>query len=741
MARNPGTTKSPVNKENIGETVQCEFNTLEDIFIPGHKYCFLAGSGISLAAPSCLPTGKQFTGTLLDICIPKSESTEILGLMDPERKGMRNSGDFLRFEELMEYLSQSVDPELHILDEYANCRTPNFNHHFLAQMIIQEHPVLTTNFDSLIEIALLEAGVQPDQICPTIFQHDWEPSNYNKRHVVYKLHGSLNDVRTNQSCRESIQATLKQISLGKNELLQLEYWKRLALKPLLQNYDLVVMGYSGLDDFDLLPTLMNISSDTNIIWINHVPGHSPSTARINSLRELDSSTNTKEGDPRRIWRLLSGFSQSESRLPAHIICINLDTMQFSNWMWGRFLNSPLPQIKVEPVNKKSKKPPLTLSPVDQWLLAGKIYNDRNLQAEGLRAYQTALTIAKAEGAREKMGKCFIGIGLLLHILGKTKQAKENDLHALKVAESCHDHTTMATMLNEIGMDAFNERKFKEAEKMLQQALKVSRQLEDRHFEALTLNNWGLFEWYRGNFKKAKDFYNETAAINDQLGDLRAKAINYLNLGLLCQAQHSYGEAIQKYRQVIEIAEKLGALITVTKALNSIGQILEAQGEIMEAFEYYEHALQISQKIENPHLRLRCLISLAELHYKLRQVDEAFDYYEQLMEIPDQLEDSDMKKSLAKASLLARMGVIYHYKNRMNDSLKAFEDSLALYNKFDPAAGKCTALTQFAFLLDDIGQKSKAIQLLKEARVIAKALRDPGLLKIVMDMQEHVFMGR
>ena len=78
--------------------------TLERIFQPKDNFCFLVGSGISLDPPSCLPTGYQFTKDILERLIPEKERQTVLTLMNPEREEMRDPGDFLRFEQLMEYM-------------------------------------------------------------------------------------------------------------------------------------------------------------------------------------------------------------------------------------------------------------------------------------------------------------------------------------------------------------------------------------------------------------------------------------------------------------------------------------------------------------------------------------------------------------------------------------------------------------------------------------------------------------
>ena len=41
------------------------------------------------------------------------------------------------------------------------------------------------------------------------------------------------------------------------------------LKNLLENRDLIVMGYSGSDDYDISELLVSIKTNRKIVWINH----------------------------------------------------------------------------------------------------------------------------------------------------------------------------------------------------------------------------------------------------------------------------------------------------------------------------------------------------------------------------------------------------------------------------------------------------------------------------------------
>ena len=70
----------------------------------------------------------------------------------------------MRFESLVEILRDNIDEDLKLIDFYGECDKPNLQHFFLASMILKGHFVMTTNFDFLIELALLQMNVPREQI-------------------------------------------------------------------------------------------------------------------------------------------------------------------------------------------------------------------------------------------------------------------------------------------------------------------------------------------------------------------------------------------------------------------------------------------------------------------------------------------------------------------------------------------------------------------------------------------------
>ncbi len=129
---------------------------IKDLINNEAKLTFLVGAGCSVDAPSCLPAGRPMMEAIINYTCAESEREKILNLKD------------LRFEQLVEIVRDRLDPKLKIIDYYGQSDKPNLQHFFLAGMIKKGNFVMTTNFDFLIEYALLQSGVPKDEIIPVI---------------------------------------------------------------------------------------------------------------------------------------------------------------------------------------------------------------------------------------------------------------------------------------------------------------------------------------------------------------------------------------------------------------------------------------------------------------------------------------------------------------------------------------------------------------------------------------------
>ncbi|MFX0061588.1 MAG: tetratricopeptide repeat protein [Candidatus Hermodarchaeota archaeon] len=714
--------------EGSGLSVSLE-NTLERLFRPEDKFCFLAGSGISVDPPSYLPTGSQFTRILLEQLVPQEESPEILELMNLQRPTMRNSSDYLRFEQLLGYL-EKFDPQLQILNRYATCKTPNFSHLFLAQMLVQGHTVLTTNFDNLIEYALLKMGVSRKRICPVINQKTWEMEFKRKQYPIYKTHGSLIDFRTNQADLGSLKSILTLIKRNRGEMFQLESWKRKVLLPFLQDHDLIILGYSGLNDFDVIPTLWNISSSKRVLWVNHDPKIAFDEAEIKLFEGRESSRTTgMRSYEDRVNQILLAFSRYQTRQASDLVHITVDTGQFLDWLWRRYISSPPKEsnTKLSPETEWLLSEHLGLSEANKWLLAGQIFDDRYISNRALQAYQTALRFAKDSGDQKEQGACLNNLAWFFYTQNRLEEALTYYREAFIIADQLNNQRGKVSLLKNIGWLLHKQGHFEEAFMHYQQSLDIVLKLPDSWEQAAIYTNMAWLFFDQQKLKETFEYFQRALNIYERLDDLQGKATILNSIGRLFHTQERFQQAIEYYQQSLDITEQLGDLRGKTSRLNNIGKLFENQGRPDLALTYYRKALAIADQLEDFQGRATTLTNIGLLLHNQESVDDALEFCQQALSIYDQ--QGDLR---GKASCLNTIGWLLHKQKRRDIALDYYQQGLNITEKQGFLSEKVRILNNMGELLRDLNRREEALKTFQQALIIADQLKNLDLVKEIQE---------
>ena len=359
---------------------------IKDLFTDGTKLTFLVGAGCSVDPPSCLPAGHPMMKAMINYTCAASEREKILELKE------------LRFEQLVEIIRDSLDPELKIIDYYGQCDKPNLQHFFLAGMIKKGHFVMTTNFDFLIEYALLQSGVPKNEIIPIITEQDFESyNNPNEllnegKKTIYKIHGSTKNVITGLDTRDSLVATIQALGSGKEDenVFQVEPFKRPLFDNISSNRTFIIIGYSGSDDFDIVPTLKVLKNLKNIIWINYIQDD----GGIEKIYEINDTDFEKTKNSDKVNQIL--FDISRMHNANHVYRVDANT---------RNLISRITDIKLNPSPE-----PFSITPMDwlednikqssqilQYYIPFKIYYDFDRYKDAMRCIKKIFHIAEKSG--------------------------------------------------------------------------------------------------------------------------------------------------------------------------------------------------------------------------------------------------------------------------------------------------------------------------------------------------------
>ncbi len=470
--------------------------TIRDLITPDSKLTFLVGAGCSIDPPSCLPAGPAMMNAIIDYTCAESEIEKIKKL------------DQLRFEALVEIIRDRLDPDLKIIDFYGLCDKPNIQHSFLAEMIKKGHFVMTTNFDFLIEQALLQSDVSKEDIKVVITKADFEKfNNPNElfeqgKKTVYKIHGSTKNIISGEKTKDSLVATIQAFGSNKEgeNIFQIEPFKRLLFDNISNERSLVVIGYSGSDDFDVVPTLKVLENLKNVIWINHIQDDNDRE----QIYEIDKSTSQslkKLGKKfKKVTQILFEIWQMNNA--EHIYRMDVNTSRIISKLMETKPKLSLDNFSINAMDwlKKNIMLPSEMMKYD---IPYKIYWD-------------------------------------LDIYDKAMICSEN---CLRIAEELGDLSGKATVLNNIGRIHDEQGRYPEALRLYEEALQIAEQLGDLSVKAAVLNNIGRIHDEQGNYPEALKRYEEALQIDEQLRDLSGKATDLNNIGSIYKAQGNYPEAV------------------------------------------------------------------------------------------------------------------------------------------------------------------------------------------------------
>ncbi|HJQ36876.1 MAG TPA: tetratricopeptide repeat protein, partial [Thermoanaerobaculia bacterium] len=211
----------------------------------------LCGAGISLPPPTSLPTVARFLSELLAECGASPEVTE-----EVLQRSRRTPAP--RFEALIEEIAKSGDRDFDV-GRIFDTTTFNATHSAIAALLRADGAAITTNFDNAIELA----GGGRARVVFTGSDLARLPAPDG---LLCKPHGTNALGGEPRSLLVMSVAALSRTNRGFALLPNL----RRLLCSLLDDRTVVVLGYSGSDDFDVTPLLLS-SHPRHLLWFDWAP--------------------------------------------------------------------------------------------------------------------------------------------------------------------------------------------------------------------------------------------------------------------------------------------------------------------------------------------------------------------------------------------------------------------------------------------------------------------------------------
>lgn len=525
------------------------------------KYTILVGAGISLDAPSNFPIASKIMDAIIDGISPSEEVAERLkkhriredrNYVNMEKE-LRMTGDFIRFEMLIDVVSR-FDKDLEVLDAISYYTNPNLNHYNLANLAIQGNFILTPNFDDLIERAIINLGYNPLTICTEddYKTYCFESENYHNGIIpIFKLHGSYYKYVGNRDKRtivkQTLQASLTSILSNNCELSLNEYKYKLLETILSKSSNLIVAGYSGSDDFDIVPALKKLIP-YNLTWIDH-------DEKINMENIINDEISLINDSQQ------SGRNQLISKLYKQNNNIKLFKTHTAPYLKELGGITTLPAVLEETQDKicfeeHVKQWSKILSKEQKYIIVGNLYSRLSLIEEALELYNLVSAdfkdydsvILKKCSCLDKLSKFNEALELAeiymssskisveynkLYLLEKIAYCKSNIstiaksenlellfTYVINEAQRHGDDSLLLAAYNDFGLYIRTYKSQEEAIPLYEESLGIAYKIGDLRHQGFVKNNLASIYYDMGDFVKAENLALEAYEKGDLYGDFR-----------------------------------------------------------------------------------------------------------------------------------------------------------------------------------------------------------------------------
>lgn len=570
----------------------------------GIKNALFCGAGISYN--SGLPLVNNLIKKIL----------ESMGVETSEIEMVLNSD--LPFEAFIETIHRevSIDEILDIFD----IGEPNTNHELIAELIGKGliKTVVTTNFDRLIEKALINKSLFPGTHF-TVYATEEQYSNidWNDSEVkIIKLHGCVSDKKEMAITLQAV--ANKAICRNKNSIIDNFFSKDI-------NENIIVMGYSCSDLFDISPQVeRSVENTSEIYFIEHSSKADDYTFEDICHKEYKNPFKKYSG--KRIF---------------------IDT--------DYLVKKLMEPILVNPYHN-TKQSAFWTDYVDNWLvkaietnttgviyhLPGRLFHNIGEFNTAIGYYEKGIAAAQKDGNQIMFFSEMGNLGMSLNALGRYQEAKRNLEEALNASGSLGNRHGEISQLQALGNVYKNMGLYKEAivkyklavllsEKedsfslctslgnlasvfnqtdqpdetitYASKGIEIARLIGNKQSEGSMLSMLGIANFQKGNREQALKLMLEGIQTQKSIGDIRGECMSLQNLANAYLEMGFPDESIMYAESALEIAKSISIKQSEGAAHYIIGISLYSKRDFRKAYYNLQQGLNIFRDIygdNHPH---------------------------------------------------------------------------------------------------------------------------------------------
>jgi tetratricopeptide (TPR) repeat protein len=591
--------------------------------IRNRKVIFFLGAGIS--KNSGLPLAKELKSYLLKrLC-------DDLQLAYLHEKCLNNVS--LPFESFIQIFVDYPKGFFGSFLEIYKLGKPNANHFLMSNLIKDGHvsEIMTTNFDILLEEALSITHVNFSVLSD---EKQFLSAEKGKgiSPVIYKLHGSIDNPN-------SIRVTLNMIA--QKDLFQ----SRLKILSHFfdrNDVDVVFLGYSCSDEFDINVLIRNMKSSANILYIKH------SNNTLFTIEPLNYP--------------FQGWSGSQ------IVCNTNDIIRELSKGFGYTI----------PITSSSEDWTViidewcdTLDLGDKYYFLGCILSDIGEIESSNAVLEKGLEYA-TEYVKARIENTLVRVALMRSDYASARLRLQSSIPIFK---KYNETMRVAESLFRLGQIEKRIGNYKEAKKYFDKSLKICKEIDYRLGIERSLTEIGMLYKRTGNFDKAEEKYAESLSLSEEIGDLHGISNNLHELGIIKRKSGEYDVAEKHLKTALEIKTKLGNKTELAYSKGELALVLVEKKDYPSAEILLNECLKLFKEANDLYGISHALHEIGNLYFRKKELQKAEKYYLKSLKIKQRISDHE-----GIANVYGQIGNIRMFQGLRNEAKKYFRKCYQIYKK-------------------------------------------------------------
>lgn len=254
--------------------------------------------------------------------------------------------------------------------------------------------------------------------------------------------------------------------------------------------------------------------------------------------------------------------------------------------------------------------------------------------------------------------------------------------------------------------------------LLEQALKEHTALGDRFGEGRDLTALGVHYKNLGDHDKAMDYFTKSLDLRKGIGDMRGYAANLANMGNLLRHRNQIAEASEKLEQALVVYRELSDKKGEADLLTNLANLDASRANQTGALEKFSAALKLHREIQDNRGLATDLAGMGKIYLARGDFKNALESLQEAEKFNKRIHNPR-----GDVAILSELAMLQRARGNSRQALASLETALQQAKALNDPAAVTSINLKIAASLEDVGEYSKALDLLHETLAIMKRQGD------------------